>query len=191
MSDTLGFTLYHARGSRSARTKMMLDLLSLPYELVLVDTDAKEHKQAPYLALNPFGVVPTLVHGERVILESAAQVMYLADLHPERGFAPPLGSPLRAPYYEMFVLAPSVMESIVSHAWRNPDDPESAKAIELALGLYEQRVVGPYFLGDTMTALDVFLGWSLRFFPPQALEAFAGVAGYRRHMDQALDWSHY
>ncbi|MEM9386791.1 MAG: hypothetical protein AAGA68_17155 [Pseudomonadota bacterium] len=57
--------------------------------------------------------------------------------------------------------------------------------------LYDQRFEGPYFLGDSVTALDVFLHWSLRFFAPEVLEQFARIARYRRHMDQQLDWSTY
>ncbi|MEO0424435.1 MAG: glutathione S-transferase family protein [Pseudomonadota bacterium] len=191
MSTLADFTLYHSPGSRSGRTKMMLDLLALPYTLVPMDMRAGEHKDAAYLAINPYGVVPTLKHGSRVILESAAQVMYLAEADPTRALAPPVGTPERATYYEMFVLAPSVIEPTVGHAWRHPDAPESAKAIHRALSLYDQRFTGPYFLGTAMTALDVFLHWGLRFFPEDVLEEFSRIARYRRHMDQQLDWSTY
>ena len=191
MPEASEFTLFHAPGTRSGRTKMLLDLLSLPYTLVPIDTKAGDHKTDAYLKLNPFGVVPTLQHGERVILESAAQAMYLADLVPERKMAPPIGAPERATYYELFVLAPSVMESMVVQAWRNPDDPESSKAIRQALALYDQRLVGPFFLGEELLALDVFIHWSLRFFQMATLEEFPRLAMYRRHLDQVLDWTDY
>ena len=185
------FTLFHSPRSRSGRTKMLLDLLELPYNLQLIDTQAGEHQDPKYLELNPFGVVPTLLHGERVILESAAQAMYLGDLLPERNMAPPVGTPERATYYELFVLAPSVMEPTVVHAWRHPEEPGSSEVIQRAFSIYTSRFVGPYFLGESLTALDVFLHWSLRMFPPEQLTDLPQLAAYRERLSQELDWSQY
>jgi glutathione S-transferase len=42
-----------------------------------------EQKRPEYLALNPNGVVPTLLHGERVIYESNVITEYLDDAFPE------------------------------------------------------------------------------------------------------------
>ncbi|MEM9073808.1 MAG: glutathione S-transferase family protein [Myxococcota bacterium] len=188
---TKAFVLYHSPGARSGRTKMMLDLIGAEYTLVEVDIRANENRRAEYLAINPFGVVPTLVHGDRVILESAAQLMYLADHFPECGLAPPLGDERRATYFELFVLAPATMEPLVIRAWRNPNAPESKKTIREALGLWADRFDGPFFLGAEMSALDVFVHWSLRFFDAQALAEYPDLAAYRTRMDGRLDWNGY
>ena len=185
------FVLFHAQGSRSGRTKMMLDLLELPYELRPIELRSGDQKTASYLSVNPYGTVPTLLHETRTILESAAQLMYLAELVPDRPMAPEPGSPERATYYELFVLAPSVMETEVVNAWHHPEDPASADAIARALALYESRLVGPFFLGASMTALDVFLHWSLRFFDEAQLEWAPRVAAYCERMNDRLDWTGY
>ena len=39
----------------------LLNILGLEYESKYVDTKAQEHKQPPYLQLNPNGRLPTLV----------------------------------------------------------------------------------------------------------------------------------
>ena len=185
------FVLYHSVGSRSGRTKMMLDLLDVDYDLVPIDIRRDQHKDPRYLKLHPYGVVPTLIHNGRVILESAAQVMYLADLVPGRDLAPPLEDERRATYYELFVLGVSEMEARVIRAWQQPDTAESEAAIKTALDLYESRFVGPYFLGQQMTALDVFNHWSLRFFSPQSLAKYPTLTSYLELMHTRLDWSGY
>ena len=48
--------------------------------------DGGEQRSAQFLALNPQGLIPVLVDGERVIRQSLAIIEYLDELHP----APPL-----------------------------------------------------------------------------------------------------
>jgi glutathione S-transferase len=57
------------------------------YELVLIERDDAQADDA-YRALNPLGVVPTLVDGDVVLSESAAILLYLADRYPEARLAP-------------------------------------------------------------------------------------------------------
>ena len=61
--------------------------LGLDYELIRIEREQAQTDPA-YLALNPMGVVPTLVEGELVLTESAAILLYLADRHPEARLAP-------------------------------------------------------------------------------------------------------
>jgi hypothetical protein len=71
-----------------------------------LDLEAREHKQPAYLALNPAGVVPTLVIDGQPICEAAAIALHLADAYPARGFAPATGTLARAADYRwMFFLA--------------------------------------------------------------------------------------
>lgn len=59
------------------RVELMLSLLGLPYETVDVDLGRGEHKQAPFLAMNPFGQVPVLQDGELTLSDSNAILVYL------------------------------------------------------------------------------------------------------------------
>ena len=81
MSDRL--TLYDAQGSPCARrVRIVLLEKGLEWETRVVDLTKMEQKHPQYLALNPNGVVPTLVHGERVIYESNVITEYLDDTFP-------------------------------------------------------------------------------------------------------------
>lgn len=61
------------------KVRMLLSMLGLPYESVAVDLAAGEHRTPAYLALNPFGEVPTLVDGGVAIRDSQAILVYLAS----------------------------------------------------------------------------------------------------------------
>jgi glutathione S-transferase len=56
---------------------------------------AGEQRRPDYLAINPMGKVPALKHGDALVAEQVAIFLYLADLFPEAGLAPPVGDPLR------------------------------------------------------------------------------------------------
>src|SRR5579871_4820264 len=76
--------LYDSRGSPCARrVRIVLLEKGLSWETRLVDLTRMEQKRPEYLALNPNGLVPTLVHGERVIYESNVITEYLDALFPE------------------------------------------------------------------------------------------------------------
>lgn len=61
------------------RARLMASLLGLDLQLVPVDLLNGAHKQADYLAKNPFGQVPTLEDGETTIYDSNAILVYLAS----------------------------------------------------------------------------------------------------------------
>jgi glutathione S-transferase len=60
------------------KVRLLLSFLKLDYEKIPVDLKGGEHKQAPFLQLNPFGQVPVLTDGETVIRDSQAILVYLA-----------------------------------------------------------------------------------------------------------------
>jgi glutathione S-transferase len=85
MADAI--TLYDSHGSPCARrVRAVLLEKGLEWTTRLVDLTRMEQKRPAYLALNPNGVVPTLVHGDRVLYESNVITEYLDDVFPE----PPL-----------------------------------------------------------------------------------------------------
>lgn len=75
--------LYDSQGSPCARrVRAVLLEKGLEWTTRVVDLTRMEQKRPEYLALNPNGVVPTLVHGERVIYESNVITEYLDDVFP-------------------------------------------------------------------------------------------------------------
>jgi glutathione S-transferase len=79
--------LYWRPGTASMAPHAALAEIGVEYELVLIERDDAQADDA-YRALNPLGVVPTLVDGDVVLSESAAILLYLADRHPEARLAP-------------------------------------------------------------------------------------------------------
>lgn len=65
-------TLYSAVPSRGLTVRWMLEEPGEPYEAKMLDVQAEEHKTPEYLAINPMGKVPTLVHDGVVVTETAA-----------------------------------------------------------------------------------------------------------------------
>ena len=103
------YALYYSPGAASMVVHWLLIELGVPHELRLVDTKAGQQNSPGYLALNPNGVVPTLVDGGTPRFECSALTMMLADRHPAAGFAPAPEDPLRPQYLQwMFHLANAV-----------------------------------------------------------------------------------
>ena len=68
----------HPLSGHSHRVELMLSLLNLPTELVDVDLMKGAHKQADFLALNPFGQVPVLDDNGTILADSNGILVYLA-----------------------------------------------------------------------------------------------------------------
>ena len=73
--------------------------IGVPYALVRVERDDDGRPCDAYLALNPWGRIPTLEDGDLVLTESAAICLYLAERYPDARLAPPAGSVERAELY--------------------------------------------------------------------------------------------
>lgn len=74
------------RSGTSYRTRIALNVKGLAYDQVPVDLRAGEQRGADYRALNPQGLVPALVAGDRVLTQSSAIIEWLDERYPD----PPL-----------------------------------------------------------------------------------------------------
>lgn len=164
-------TLYHNPMSRGRIAHWMLEEVGVPYDVVLIDFEKREHKAPGFLALNPMGKIPTLVHGGVVVTEAAAICTWLADRFPKAGLAPALDDPRRATWLRwLFFGAGCVEPALVDHMFERPP-PDRPGA--LGYGSYADTVdtleaaitPGPFILGDTFSAADVYIasqiGWGL------------------------------
>jgi glutathione S-transferase len=82
-------TLYHASHSTcSQKVRMVLAEKHLAFADVKLDLARKDQLKPEYLALNPNGVVPTLVDGDAVIVDSSVICEYLDERYPEPRLTP-------------------------------------------------------------------------------------------------------
>src|SRR5260221_2414776 len=80
----MAFTLYNAPQSTcSQRVRFVLNAKKLPFEEVKLDLLAGDQLKPDYLALNPNGVVPTLVHDGTVVIDSSVIIEYIDEVFPE------------------------------------------------------------------------------------------------------------
>ncbi|MBT4005916.1 MAG: glutathione S-transferase family protein, partial [Rhodospirillales bacterium] len=82
-------TLYHGLASTcSKKVRLTLFEKGLEFESRLVNLQKFEQHNPDYLALNPSGVVPTLVHDGRAIVESTLIIGYIDDVWSSPALSP-------------------------------------------------------------------------------------------------------
>jgi glutathione S-transferase len=162
----MGLTFYTNPLSRGRIARWMLEETGADYETVVIDYAGM--KDPAYLAVNPMGKVPAIVHDGRVVTENAAICAYLADAFPEAGLAPRPEE--RADYYRwMFFCAGPVEQAITDHRYGFDPSPEQARSVgygsfDLVVDTLEQAFDGRAFItGDRFTAADVIVGSALAF----------------------------
>ena len=160
--------LYHSPQTRGSGIVFLLEELGVPYTLKVLNRNKGEHRSAEFLAINPLGKVPTLVHNGAVITEQVACYLYLADLFPEKGLAPSLKDPKRGEYLRWIAYQGSSFEpAVVDHALqREAGDPSIMPYGSYSImldALYKQLDNHSYLLGDQMYALDLFWGSTLKW----------------------------
>ena len=165
------YTLIHSRGTGSVIAQLMLELSGLPYELETIPYLEPGPQRDRLLALNPLGQVPTLILPDgQAMSESAAITLLLADR------APAADAPQRPAFLRWLIFIVAAIYPTFTYG----DDPakwtlEGPAADELrkrtdghreALWHYlEDQIAGPWFLGDGMTALDLYLAPMTRWRP--------------------------
>lgn len=190
------YRLYYSPGAASLAAHWMLIELGVPFEVVLIDTEAKQQKTPEYMALNPGGVVPTLIVDGAPMCESTAILMLLAERHAAAVFSPAPGAPERAAYLQWMVyLANTLLPAF--RAWFYPDEPASAEASAAAGLVVRTRIEGawdridaqlakggPYLLGANLTAADflatMLMRWSRNM--PKTAAAWPHIAAYLTRM---------
>jgi len=162
-------TLYHAPRTRSVRVRWLLEELALPYALETVTFNP----DGSFGQATPLGKLPVIEDDDTVICESGAILEYILERYGHGRLAPSIGSPDRGRFLQWMHFAESTAYSPLSpliwHGFyrRNADQfPEvmadarmrSAAALDFA-----ERSIGsgPYLLGETFTAADIMLAFTL------------------------------
>jgi glutathione S-transferase len=179
------YTLFYSPGAASLLVHWLLIETDAQHTLVLVDTASGEHKRPEYLAMNPNGVIPTLLIDGQPHYEAASLAMHVADAFPHAGLAPSMGDPARATYTQwMFNLA-NMVQPLLRHWWypQEPAGEQYADAVRARLderlGAQWDRINahlaahGPHLLGERLSAADFYLVMLMRWsrnMPRQATE---------------------
>ena len=89
MAKTSKLVLYHAAHSTcSQKVRMVLHEKALQFDEVRIDLAKKEQLKPDYLAINPNGVVPTLLDDGVPIIESSVICEYLDEKYTENPLVP-------------------------------------------------------------------------------------------------------
>jgi glutathione S-transferase len=161
-------TLIHKPRTRSGSIVWLLEEIGAPYETKIVSTRGADGSgSADPANPHPHGKVPALVHDGRVVFESSAIALYLADLFPDAKLGPRIGDPKRGEFlswlaYRSGVMEPAFLERRlgISHVygpmgWAPPDEVETL--------LNQHLSQNEYFLGAGFSAADVMVGGGINF----------------------------
>ena len=164
--DTI--TLFHAPQSRSSGVFTLLEELGAPYDLQVLNLKAGEHRQSAYLAINPLGKVPAIRHRGVLVTEQVAIFLYLADLFPKVGLAPPIGDAQRGPYLRWMVYYAACYEpALVDKALKREPGPLAMSPYgsfdAMLATVLAPLATSPYLLGDKFSAADLLWGLALNW----------------------------
>ena len=76
------------RSGTSHRTRIVLNLKQISYDLLPVSLMKNEHKNAAFQAINPQGFVPVLAINDQLLIQSPAIIEWLEETHPEHPLLP-------------------------------------------------------------------------------------------------------
>lgn len=189
-------TFYTNPQSRGRIARWMLEETGADYDTVVLEYGAAM-KSPEYLAINPMGKVPAIVHRGVVVTEAAAICTYLADQFPANELAPALNDPARGAYYRWLFYGAGPVEMAVTvkaMGWQVPVERQGMMGFgthEAVLDTLERAVsTGPWLLGEQFTAADVYTGsslvWGVQFGTIEARPAFAAYIARLKSRPAAL-----
>lgn len=166
------YVLHYAPDNASMIIRIALEELSLPYETVLVDRSIGAQFSKEHRALNPAGRIPVLITPHGPIFETAAILLWLSEQH--AGLLPPVGDAMRAQALSWLLYMSNDLQSLMRVHFYTERFVDEAHILPIQSGL-EQTFLNSFdllektaqsdgfFLSDTPSALDCYLGPILRW----------------------------
>ena len=189
------FKLYARPGAGSAAVEALLAECGIAFEIIDVLRGPDGTVPQSYQQINPRAEVPTLVLSDNSIMtESAAMMIYLADLHPAAGLAPSVTSPLRARYLRWmlyFATAVYMADLRMYYPARHSTDVAHAAGIKARaiedmgrdFDIFAKELgEGPYILGSKLSAVDIYAAMLISW-APDVPQLFARHANIKRLYD--------
>jgi glutathione S-transferase len=152
-------TVFYMPRTRATRVLWMLEEIGEPYEAVRL---AREERRSPeHLARHPLGRVPVIeLDDGSYLFESGAICLQLADLYPDAGLIPPVGTDERGLVYQWLLFSVTELEGPLfrwrAEARQNPSETPSRERFAQAATVAEQAIGdGPWLLGERLTVADI------------------------------------
>jgi len=154
--------LYHFPLSGHAhRVQLMLSLLDLPVEIIFVDLAKGAHKQADFLAVNPFGQVPAIDDNGMVLADSNAILVYLAQKYAHGRWLPtdPIGAARVQRWLSVAAgplhAGPATARLITVFGASHNAEEVIARSHALLKVIDQELSNSRYLVGDTPTIADI------------------------------------
>ncbi len=165
MIGHLMYVLHYAPDNASLILRLALEEARLPYRCELVDRRTRAQDSPAYRALNPTGLIPTLITPDGPISETGAALLYLSE-QSDAGLAPPPGAPARTAFLRwLFFLSNTLHADMRQLFYPEYYVPPGAEAEHHQI--ISARLTGHFRLIDTVAANDPAL-----FGPPSALALY-------------------
>jgi glutathione S-transferase len=164
--------LYEFGPTRSIRARWTLQELGVDFEPIRVNLLAGEHRRPEFLKINPAGKIPVLVDGDRVLTESVAIVLYLAEKYSDKGLLP-AGLNERAQVNRWLLFAATELEQplwrISRHTVLYPEEQRLPGDVILAsqefkdmASVLEKHMQGRRFVaGHSVSVADFVMAYTL------------------------------
>ena len=181
--------------------RMALEEKSVDYELEEVDIFADTGPPEEYLAHNPFGTIPCLMHGEFYLYETGAITRYIDETFPGMALQPSVSSRrarmnqiisiLDAYTYRPMVWDVYVQRIVVPSGGGKPDESLVAAALPTLQNVLQQLELlqdeYEFLTGDSVSLADLHAYPMLRYFmeTPEGstmLESYPGLEHWMQQM---------
>jgi glutathione S-transferase len=170
--------LYGGARTRASIVQWYLEELGVPYEFVMLDLQAGEHRQPAYLAINPIGKVPAIVDGDFQLWESGAILFYLAQKYGKMPSSPEE----QAKINQWIIFGNATLgPGIFVEASREREMPKLMNPLNQLL---EKQ---PFLLGDEFSVVDVAVGSILGYIPMMLkldLSEYPAVVDYIKRLSE-------
>src|SRR5438876_4985043 len=184
---------YHPLSTYSRRVLIALIEKQISYEPIPLDMTARKHREPPYLALNPYGRVPTLEEDGFVLYESTAILDYLEATHPIPALAPSeaRGRALVDMHMKLCDLQMTRPWAAIifpkrflpKQRWNETAMAQAKTEVEKHLAVVERQLGGGKFLvGDRFTLADLCYLPFLEFLPLAEIEPPPAVAAWTERL---------
>ncbi|MGO4907055.1 glutathione S-transferase family protein [Pseudorhodobacter sp. W20_MBD10_FR17] len=145
------YELHYAPDNASLILRLVMEAADLPYRAVLVDRSNRQQDSAAYRALNPTGLIPTLITPQGPISETAACLLWLSETHPEANLAPQAGQPMRAAYLKWLFFMSNTVHADLRQIFY-PEQYVPVQAIAEHARLMSARMIRHFTLLDSAAA---------------------------------------